>query len=234
MRKSPTASARPSLRQGGRNTPLATPSPPSENREERPSILSLFFVVLLTFSFITALVTALFFAYAHEIEQRPLPTAPPANASTQSTGVPRPPTAPPTVAKPGARKATQPRETSRRPSKRTKKRRRRKRPATVSHTPPPSSSEEAEDVTTTAEMGHDRFTEGVGPPEVDSAEANATRSPPETASPVSQQDPRDETGLWESSSTDGTTTLDELTNDEATDTYEYSLTWRRHAIHSVR
>ncbi|KAL1431223.1 hypothetical protein MTO96_014601 [Rhipicephalus appendiculatus] len=85
MRRSPTATAKPSLRQGGHNAPLTpSQSPPSEYREERPSILSLFLVVLLTFSFIVGLVAALFLAYAHEIEQRPLPTVPPTNASTEA------------------------------------------------------------------------------------------------------------------------------------------------------
>lgn len=230
MRKGPTASARPSV-QGGRSTPSPKNTVVDDYYESRPSILSLYLVIFLTVSLIGGLATALFFAYAHEVEKRPPSTKIAATtAAENAASVPQPvsgtatglSTSAATTAKASgaARRATRhlPRDTSSRPSRRTKKRRRRKRPPTLSYT---SSSEKMEGSTTAVEeMGRERIAKGVGRPEIDGTKVNTTtgtvanesQSTPERPLP-SRTTRADAAGLSESSSTEETTTLGEPTND---------------------
>ncbi|XP_049518991.1 salivary glue protein Sgs-3-like [Dermacentor silvarum] len=224
MRKgvTPAASARPSV-QGGRRTPSPIASAWTDYQEERPSILSLYFVIFLTALLIGALVTALFFAYAHEVERRPPSTT--ASATTPAVSLPPPlQSKPPPQEKP---QVTCREGASGRTSRRSKKRGRRKKTSTLPYTSSSSSSFEVpEGATTTAEKGRGRIGTGGGRPAVDTTKANtkagtvsnASRSRPATYSVSRIARPRDEAGMRQSGSTERTTTtLDELANNTTSD-----------------
>ncbi|XP_054933240.1 uncharacterized protein [Dermacentor andersoni] len=238
MRKgqTPAASARPSV-QGGRRTPspLFTANTWNDFFEERPSILSLCFVVVLTALLIGSLVAALFFVYALEVERRPPSTTatPPVNESSipqaANVTVAGLPTAATTVNAKAARKATGhlERGASGGTSRRAKKRGRRKKTSTSPYTSASSSFKGPEGATTATEMGRGRIGTGGGRPAVDTTKANAragtvsnaSRSTPETSS-VSRIARRDAAELHQSRSLERTTTttkLDELANNTTLD-----------------
>ncbi|XP_065296931.1 mucin-21-like [Dermacentor albipictus] len=240
MRKgqTPAASARPSV-QGGRPppSPLFSANTWNDYFEERPSILSLCFVVVLTALFIGSLVTSLYFAYALEVQRRPPSTT--ATPSVNESSIPQAvnvtvaglPTAATTVNAKAARKATGhlPRGASGGTSRRAKKRGRRKKTSTSPYTSSSSSFEGPEGATTATEMERGRIANGGGRPALDTTKAtaragtvsNASRSTLETSS-VSLIARKDAARTHQSRSPERTTTttttkLDELANNTTLD-----------------